>query len=602
MCGLIFSSFPQDDKSAREARESARRRGPDGSSVAALPNGGFIEHHALRTTGGSFQPFEINRGARRIVWAVNGQFYGWKETRRNLEEKGACFESDCDSEVLGWLWVLEGEHGLRRLEGEFAWLLFDSDGDRVLMGRDENGCRPLYWSESEKGVVASSDLFGTANMARKSDADPVFFAESFFMQYPPEERTAVKGVSRIPPGTIIEFSKGRRRRTFPHPLPERGSTQKDSSAKGIEEALRLATRLRLPEGRLGTHLSSGLDGAAVCALAQEAGASPEAWTVDFGPEGEIEGTRASARLLGVDLTEFEYSARKGLDDLIFATRRSGCAFMDAHVAAKARMSDEMAKSGLRVFLSGEGSDEAFMGYEFCLAEAGIVSSEFSMGGVHSSEGVAVPSWDNRFGYAPKWVQAKTALSSPLSALISETLRVGSDSEAAARLTGALFYDERQGRPRGATEAWRRRVMSGYILPAVDDGASSAAGIESRMPFLDSALRAAALGAKDAEHFRGGRGKALLREALRGVLPDEIRERPKRPFVGDSVSRILSSDARQMKKARETLGDAGWDDWVDTKKALEFLDVCAKNGGKVNDARIWLLLSNATLARLAGGGR
>ena len=590
------------------AVERARPRGPDGRSVFESP-GLRLGHSALKTTGDSFQPFEIQTGSLRLAWAVNGQFYGHKALRPMLEERGACFKTDCDSEILGWIWLLLGKKGLELLRGEFSFAIAEIRGGApacLALGRDENGTRPLCWAQGPLGLGFATHWQSAAGLAGVApEPDPLWLRETFELQYPPPDRRCAKGVFSVAPGELLEFSPqspmaGPRSSRFAPLAPVPCFETPAEARQAI--LLRFCTSVseRLPEIPFACALSSGLDSAAVCAAALEAGARPAAYCVDFEDDpaqSEFAQARLHAEMLGLELRRVPAGVRQALEELPRMAALAGANCMDAHLCAKAALARAVASDGLRVILTGEGSDEAFLGYAHFLADSGQNSQEFDMRGAHTPLApFRDPLCEQTLGFTPAWIQAKLEAARGIAGLMRPEFAALPARQSLLRFGGAPSpRPPGAGKARLSALAWRERAMRGYILPAVDDAPCAMLGVESRMAFLDPALCAAAEAAPDAWHLEGGRSKALLRQALAPILPPAVAAVPKRPFMGPSLGAACQKQPAALALAMDILlADSPFWDLLDKQSALARCRAWIENPSKGADSLLWQILSAKAL--------
>ena len=586
----------------------ARPRGPDGCSVFESP-GLRLGHSALKTTGDSFQPFEIQAGSLRLAWAVNGQFYGHKALRSMLEARGAGFKTDCDSEILGWIWLLLGEKGLELLRGEFAFAIAEVRSglpSLLALGRDENGTRPLCWAQGPIGLGFATSWQSAAGLAGLApEPDPLWLRETFELQYPPPDRRCAKGVFSVAPGELLTFSPqnptaGPRSSRIAAGAPAPSFETPAQARQTVLDRFCSAVGERIPEIPFACALSSGLDSAAVCAACLQAGARPAAYCVDFEDDpaqSEFAQARRHAEMLGLELRRVPAGVLQALAELPAMAALAGANCMDAHLCAKAALARAVASDGLRVILTGEGSDEAFLGYAHFLADSGQGCQEFDMRGAHTP---LAPSEDplcsQTLGFTPAWIQAKLETARSLAELMRPEFAALPARQSLLRFgSGPAAYPPGAGKARLSALAWRERAMRGYILPTVDDAPCAMLGVESRMAFLDPALCAAAEAAPDAWHLDGGRSKALLRQALAPILPPAVAAVPKRPFMGPSLGAACKSQPAALGMAMDILLAPGpfWD-LLDKQLVLARCRAWTENPSKGSDSLFWQILSAKAL--------
>lgn len=528
MCGVVGVLDPRGVDPARldAATDALAHRGPDGRGTWRGARGTVGLGHrrlALVDPQGGAQPVSSEDG--RVVAVVNGEFYDDAAWRERLSGRHQ-FRSRCDSELLVHLYEELGLDLLPQLRGEFAFVLWD--GRRLVAARDRFGVRSLVWGERDGALWVGSEVAALRAAGFPARWDPEALRRGLATQYVPDDRTLFAGIASLPPGGLLVAEGGRVRvtRWWVPSFPERPGR---SDPRAVRAALDDAVRVRLRgDARVGVQLSGGLDSTAVAALAARASPGLPAFTVGFDGEGWDEAAQAQdmARQLDLDWKPLRLSADALIDALPDAIAHGGGLCNNAHVAAKYLLSAHVKAAGVSVVLTGEGSDEVFRGYPFLRAEVAELTEDH-----HGSRGVMVPGLDapvlgelERFGSVPVFVRAKAALGGR----VAQLLRPGwVDPDPFRPWISSLPAGHPVDR---AVLLWCRTALSTYILRTLGDAMELAHGVESRLPFLDREVFAVARTHAVADAFTGGTTKAVLREALRGVVPEAVRVRPKHPFM------------------------------------------------------------------------
>lgn len=383
MCGLagIAGDTPAGDRSKMLDRmaECQRHRGPDQAGSFEDRAIG-LAHRRLSIVDPSCagrQPMRSPSG--RYVLVYNGEVYNFRDLRVVLENRGYSFQSATDSEVVLHAWTEWGPNALDRLEGMYAFAVWDCQEACLHLVRDRLGIKPLYWHHDETGTfVFASEIrallaSGLVQRAVDCTALPAFLSQ----QTVPTPRTLVRGVRMLPSGCRLEVHLERDKACRPRIhrywdlLAEADRRRQDLHAvghdalvQGLRDRLESAVEHHLvADVPLGAFLSGGVDSTAVVSLMGRPSESPvRTFTVAFDQKGYDDGpyARLAAQVLKTDHTEVHLCD----DELVGAVpaavaaqdHPSGDGINTWIVARAAR------EAGLTVVLSGLGGDELFGGY------------------------------------------------------------------------------------------------------------------------------------------------------------------------------------------------------------------------------------------------
>ena len=302
MCGLAGivvrrGGAPPSRERINEAVKALRHRGPDGSGSYVTEAVGLAHTRlSIVDVEGGAQPLRNEDGT--VVTVYNGEIWNFPELRRELEQAGHRFRTRCDTEVLVHGYEEWGAGLPARLNGMFAFALWDERRERLLLARDRVGKKPLYVSRTADGVAFGSDLRSVLIVGGIRPAlDEERVAEFLFQRYVTSPATLVQGVEKLPPGQLLEYDRER--------VVRREYWSVSDGAEPLEpgdlrELLRDSARRRLmSDVPLGVLLSGGIDSAAVAGLLREAGAADLAsFTVGF--DDPLYDERALARVTHAD--------------------------------------------------------------------------------------------------------------------------------------------------------------------------------------------------------------------------------------------------------------------------------------------------------------
>lgn len=358
--------------------ERQRHRGPDGDGVWDDGRACALSHRRLAVldlSRAGAQPMRDPGG--RYTISYNGELYNFLALRGTLEASGHRFRSRSDTEVLLAAWAEWGPACLTRLDGMFAFALWDATERRLHLARDRAGEKPLYYAQLDGMLVVASELRAIAalpGLARNLDARGVF--DYLALRYVPAPRSILAGVYALEPGARLTIDGGaadtdlaklpaRRYFAFDRVVDPVAATP-EAQADALEGALlRSIERRLLADVPLGAFLSSGVDSSLVCALAAR-GLKRELRTFSAGFAGgasqdETAGAQRIAEALGLPHQSYRLSS----DDLLAAAQGLGD-WLDEPNGDRScvpvyLLAREMRRE-VTVAVSGDGGDELFCGY------------------------------------------------------------------------------------------------------------------------------------------------------------------------------------------------------------------------------------------------
>ena len=525
-------------------------RGPDGRGAwrTDLSEGGEVALGHTRLSiidiAGGAQPMFSHD--RRFVISFNGEIYNYVELRETLRARGCRFLTGSDTEVLMEAYRAWGPDALRRLRGMFAFALYDTQMERLILARDPFGKKPLFLADIAGGTAFSSEiapLLDLPGVGRRLNDEVV--GGYLLHRYAPGPQTFFQGVRKLPPGwfAVVEHGAVAEQRYFTpslvHAAPQPVSLSDAVTAfrNGLEEAVRLRLRSEAPYG---VFMSGGLDSSVIAALtACEAGAV-KSFAVGFEETDYSElayADRVAARI-GARHESLTVTAAGFAETWPVAVRHRGAPVSEASDIPMLMLSRAAAGS-VKMVLTGEGADELLAGYPKHHAERWI-------GGYHA---LAPPLLHRhlidplirRLPYGRRrWKILSRALCEGDPARRARLWFANGHPNDAEQLT------RRSCSARGETPATGRSALREIMLADQTtwlpdnllergDRMLMAAGIEGRMPFMDTDLAALVAGFPERLLFDRRGGKAILRAAARDLLDDETINRRKVGFrtpVGD----------------------------------------------------------------------
>ncbi len=548
MCGIagyIADKSPDELSSVVQTMiDALARRGPDSAGLEIWP-GAALGHRRLAIIDLSPAGHQPMLSADRQVGLVfNGCIFNYLELRRELESQGFHFKSHCDTEILlqGYrAWGIE--QMTRRLQGMFAFGIWDAQTRTLSLVRDRLGVKPLVYTEQPNGIAFASTS-GALRDANFGDGfNPEAVLEVLEFGWPTDSHSIFQGIRKLPPATILTWHRGQSRtETYwsPAQIAIRARTF-EQAVDETEELLLDAVRCRLlADVPIGALLSGGIDSSLVCWALTRLNSSVRAFTV--GTPGEASDETAAAveiaQKLGIDhqIVELSRDRPAWLDDLNAAySEPFACTSALGMLQVSAAV-----RPFAKVLLTGDGGDDFFLGYPYHrhMFQAQRIA--------RTLPGVAPHMWRMLRPLA----HPVPALRRPKHLLDYATGGLGSVNQ----VHDGLPFFERENllgpQLAGETIAGRkiapsfasakrllddqvlydlRTVFTGEYLPKVD-GTTLFCGIEARSPFLDYRMAELALSLPDSVRLHGGKLKAVLRELARRHLGDRIANRPKRGFT------------------------------------------------------------------------
>jgi asparagine synthase (glutamine-hydrolysing) len=574
MCGiaglLVPGGAPQDvlERRATAMARAIAHRGPDGEGVWAEGESGIALGHRrlaiIDLTETGRQPMSSACG--RYVLSYNGEIYNHAELRAGLAARGVSFRGSSDTEVLLALIARDGlAEALAAANGMFALALWDRASRTLALARDRFGQKPLAYGWNGRAFLFGSELGALAaddGFAAVPDRDAI--AAMLGVGAVPAPFTALVGIRKLPPGTLLTIAGDAAPGTMPPPATwwsaasivaaGRGSPFRGSAAEAEEQLAALladAVRLcRVADVPLGAFLSGGIDSTAVVAAMRDRGTPPRSFTIGFADRAfdEAPHAEAVARHLGTAHTTLTATEADALAIVPALGTLYDEPFADSSQIPTILVS-RLARAHVTVVLSGDGGDEMFGGYD-------------------------------RYGWLARLERAAGLVPRPLHPLAAWAgRRLGAVSPASRIARGLALLDApgaaaRYGRlmaswadPADALPGTRGRPMPGWddasprraamlhdmthYLPddilAKVDRASMASGLEARVPLLDHRILAFAATLPDALLWDGRGGKVPLRAVAERSVPCALLDRPKMGF-GVPLARWLAGPLRGWAEA------------------------------------------------------
>lgn len=561
MCGIagrLNWNAPVDPAQLAAMIAQLRHRGPDEQgSYTQGPIGLAHARLSIIDLSTGKQPMANEDGT---VWVTfNGEIFNHLELRADLLRRGHRFSTRSDTEVLVHLYEEHGDALVEQLNGQFAFALWDSVRQRLLLARDRTGIRPLFHTRVPGGMAFASEikaLLTLSEVPRRLHARALGEVFTYWAAQPPQ--SVFEGIESLPPGHVMTVdAQGTRLRrywdwTFP-PAPITG----DRSARAYAEELRAllidAVRLQLrADVPVAAYLSGGLDSSIVATLIRHYTDTPLrtfSLTFDDAEFDESAWQQQLVQHLHTEHTTVHCTRADIAAAFPRAVAHAETPIVRTAPAPMMLLADGVRAAGYKVALTGEGADEVFGGYDIfkegrvrrfiarqpesrCrprLLERLYPYLQHSPAAGRAMTERFFRADEARFrepGFAhlPRWTTTRR-----ITTFLSPELRAAAatfDPVDALHLPADLSRWEPLNQDQ-YIEA--HTLMSGYLLCSQGDRMAMAASIETRFPFLDHRLIAFASRLPSRYKLMGLVEKYLLKCSMDGLLPDALRHRTKQPY-------------------------------------------------------------------------
>lgn len=566
MCGIVgqFSNASRDAdrRLLLQMAGELAHRGPDGVGLYLDGRFGMVNMRlsVIDLLQGD-QPLPNEDGR---YWVMqNGEVYNYPELMTELEGLGHRFRTRSDTEVIVHAFEEWGEGCLERLNGEFALAVYDRETQRLFLARDRFGIRPLFVAEFGGDFVFASEAKALLrHPGAERRLDPFAVVETFTLWAVQPDRSAFPGIRELPAGHYVRVGPdgvGAPVRWWDIRFGPREGARQGSVAELQEELLDVldeATRIRLrADVPVGVYLSGGLDSSATTALARRhTSGRLEAFSVAFEDPrfDESPFQRRMADELGVNLRSIKVSDADVAAVFPEVVRYAEKPMLRTAPGPLLLLSRFVRGTGFKVVLTGEGSDELLGGYNLFqeamvrrfwarqpesrlrprllgklypylsrdLQQGGGFMAEFFKGGMLDLD-------DPLYSHRPRFRTTTRNLRFLSPGALATRESVG-DPE--ARLIDRLPPDYHRMGPLGQAQYLEiTTFLTGFLLHSQGDRMLMANSVEGRFPFLDVNVAEFAAALPERLRLRDLQEKYLLRKSLAEVLPEEINNRPKRPY-------------------------------------------------------------------------
>lgn len=555
MCGIAGAiAFTEKGKAYLDkiggAVNALRHRGPDGEGI--YRDGNVALGHArlaiIDTTEAGAQPFTSADGRYTIV--LNGEIFNFRELRAELEKDGVKFRSQTDTEVLLAMYAKYGNECLPKLNGFFAFAVYDKKEQNLFLARDRFGEKPLYWYYDEDVSLFASEMKALVAFGIPQKLSEESLAAYLHLNYIPGNNTIFEHTWNHPVGfwNVMHSDRPFTGDTYyditraMHPASKLGYEEAQAKLRTLAEDA--VVRRLVADVPLGAFLSGGVDSSIITALAAKHKPGMETFSVGFADEPYFDETQYAqlvANHLGTKHHVFSLTNNDLLESLHTFLENCDEPFADSSALAVNILSRETRKH-VTVALSGDGADELFAGYnkhegEYRARQKNLVNTIIKAGAplwnfLHASR-------NTTFGNKVRQLR-RFAAGLDNSPAGRYWLWAGYTSEGAVdRLYPGdkpreILRKEMSGGITGKGDlneilrADMQMVLRGDMLVKVDR-MSMLHGLEVRPPFLDHEVVDFVMSLPASYKIDDDSRKKILKDAFSDLLPAEIYERPKQGF-------------------------------------------------------------------------
>ncbi len=609
----------------RAMADTMTHRGPDDAGTYVSPDGrgglGFRRLSIVDLAGGH-QPMGNDgcprseaTGEIRVVF--NGEIYNHRDIRRELEARGHVYRTQCDTEAIVHGYEEWGDGVVERLRGMFAFAVLGGEPG-LFLARDRLGIKPLYYTHQGGRLIFASEIKAILEwpgVGREVCGEALY--HYLTLSVAPAPLTMFRDIRKLPPGTTLSVGRdgSTATRRYWEPMPNDGESDSRAVADLVDELrerLRESIRLRMmSDVPFGVFLSGGVDSSLNVALMSELMDRPvDTFSIaieDDPASDELSQARRVARHYGTNHHEVVVSERQFIETLPEMVHHQDEPLADPVCVPLYHVSKLARENGTIVVQVGEGADELFAGYVGYSVMADLHRRLYA-------PFAAMPSWIKRpvAALAPHLLPAHraeyvrraasgeelfwggaTVFTEPAKRRLLRNGFSESSYDSHADVVGPI-YSRLDGRRPGSPFLDRMIYLElEHRLPELllmrVDKMSMAASVEARVPFLDHELVEFALSIPPALKYRGGRTKYILKEAARGILPDDVIDRPKVGFcggAGNMVSGAVVDYAEQVMSESEGVRA------VLNPNVVNRIVAEHRAGRADNSAAIWSLLNLA----------
>ncbi|MAE85193.1 MAG: asparagine synthase (glutamine-hydrolyzing) [Flammeovirgaceae bacterium] len=602
MCGITgifaFNSIGRINLVHLEAATRClSKRGPDAhnSWFDEIVGIGHRRLSIIDTSTAANQPMFDETARYGIVF--NGEIYNYLSIRQELLDKGFSFQTESDTEVLLKAYIHWGANMLNKLNGFFAFAIYDKQEGSMLIARDRFGIKPLLYAFDEDRLLFASEMKSLMTYGMDRSINKAALNLYFQLTYIPAPHTIFEGVHKLEPGHYLEIKNREVSKHRYYDFPDHTSptiSDLSSAKESIIDTLRASVQDRLvSDVPLGAFLSGGIDSSIITALASEKVDQLKTFSIGFKDNKFFDETHYAN--LVAEKYQTDHQVFSLTNDDLLSHVSDVVDYIDEPFADSSALPvfilSQQTRKHVTVALSGDGADEIFSGYNKHSAwlmsqqQSGRNSVIKTLGSIWSMlphsrnnkitntfrqldrfaqlQGLSLP---ERYWFLASFIQ-KTSIN-PLLKSGYQCDTSGIEKEYTSLISSGHINE--------VLSSDVQMVLQGDMLQKVDL-MSMANGLEVRVPFLDHRVVSLAFQMEQDLKIRGNQRKIVLREAFREYLPEELYSRPKHGFevpLLDWFRNELSSELDQFVFNQQLIDSQGIFEWKQIariKKKLHSID-------------------------------
>ena len=560
MCGIAgaysFKNKIISDEWLQNAATSLNKRGPDNQNFVSIGNCSLVHARLsiIDTSESANQPIYDATGRYAIIF--NGEIFNYQEIKKELEQKGVQFKTQSDTEVLLYAYIQFGETFLHKLNGFFAFAIFDKLEDSMFIACDRFGIKPLYYYSDDDYFFFGSELKTITQFPVKKEINWSSVAAYFQLNYIPGKNSIFKNIQRLEPGHQIFIHNSeiliKQWYTIPYNAlkAEQNQLSYDEQQKKLVELMDDSVRLRLiSDVPLGAFLSGGIDSSVVTAMATRHTKHLNTFSIGFEGNSFFDETPYAnlvAKHFNTNHTVFKLKNDDLFESLNELLEYTDEPFADSS-ALLVNILSKFTRKHVTVALSGDAGDELFAGYNKHYGEWQMRNGSWQANVIHllqpvwqslpKSRGGGIANkirqlerFSNGMDLTPaeRWWRwccindldfVDKLLNDKVDASIAEIIETRQYFSSKVQFDGTLNDD--------------LLADVGMVLPydmlVKVDRMSMRNSLEVRVPFLDYRIVEFAFSLPVSSKINGNIKKKIVQDAFREILPKELYNRPKKGF-------------------------------------------------------------------------
>lgn len=559
MCGItgiydIKSKYTLERETIASMAEAIKHRGPDETSYLLEDNFGLgFKRLSIIDLKNGHQPF-FNHD-QSIILICNGEIYNYKELRKELEEKGYPFKTNCDVECIVYLYEEYGTDFIHRLNGQFAFAIVDKKRKRFLLARDQFGICPLFYTILDDVIIFASEIKAILkHPSVRREVDLTGLDQVFTFPGLVSPSTMFKNIISLKAGHFLFVSDGNVSTSeywdlnYPEENGQCENKPEEYYAERLEEQLLKSVRYRLnADVPVGFYLSGGLDSSVIAGMMRKlnSSASYQSFSIGFPEVSDLEYDerryqRLVVRNVNSQHNEIPFNWADVDSKLREAILFAECPLKETYNTCSLALSKAVKDNGIKVILSGEGSDEflgGYVGYRFDTQRQKVNHSK-DLSDILEEE-MRKKLWgDPGFAYERnelEFVETKKAL-------YSENINKR------YKEFDCLRHLEIDKRKLDNRHVFHKRSyldlklrLSDHLVSDHCDRVNYANSVEGRYPFLDIELLDFIKTIPPDIKLKGLVEKYILKKVAKKYVPDEIVNRQKFSFVAPGSPQLLRNN-------------------------------------------------------------